>query len=122
MYYDKARQSKTWPKLKLQNVIAFLDIEQAIHLVLDKQTMAVPVEVVGNDVLDGAGEDVAVVRESDGEQRIVVENVLQRVLSPFELSLEGLDLRLEANDFLLMFKEGEVFAFTYFFHCGRGAV
>ena len=61
-------------------------------------------------------------RESGGEQRTVIENVLQRVLSPFELSLEGLDLCPEAKDFLLMFKEGEVFAFTYFFHCGRGAV
>ena len=122
MYYDKARQSKTWLKLKLQNVVVFLDIEQAIHLVLDRQTMAVPVEVVGDDVLDGAGEDMAVVRESDGEQQTVVENVLQQVLSSFELSLEGLDLRPEAEDFLLMFKEGEVFAFTYFFHCGRGAV
>ena len=78
--------------------------------------MAVPVEVVGDDVLDGADEDVAVVRESGGEQRTVVENVLRRVLGPFELSLEGLDLRPEAKDFLLMFKEGEVFAFTYFFY------
>ena len=84
--------------------------------------MAVPVEVVGDDVLNGAGEDVAVVRESGGEQRTVIENVLRRVLGPFELSLEGLDLRPEAKDFLLMFKEGEVFAFTYFFHCGRGAM
>ena len=84
--------------------------------------MAVLVEAVGDDVLDDAGEYVAVVRESGGEQRTVVENVLQRVLSPFELSLEGLDLRLKANDFLLMFKEGEVFAFTYFFHCGRGTM
>ena len=84
--------------------------------------MAVPVEAVGDDVLDGVGEYVAVVRESGGEQRTIVENVLQRVLSLFKLSLEGLDLRLEAKDFLLMFKEGEVFAFTYFFHCGRGTM
>ena len=95
--------------------------------------MAVPAEaasdveavhglVPGDDVLDGAGQDVAVVRESGGERRTVVENVLRRVFGPFELSLEGLDLRPEAEDFLLVFREGEVFAFAYFFHCGGWAV
>ena len=84
--------------------------------------MEVPAEAASDDVLDGAGKDVAVVRESSGERRTVIENVPRRVFGLFELSLEGLDLRLEAEDFLLVFREWEVFAFTYFFHCGGGAV
>nr|POF06698.1 hypothetical protein CFP56_47071 [Quercus suber] len=63
--------------------------------------------VLGDDVLDGAGEDVAIVRESGGKRRTIVENVLRRVFGPVELSLEGLDLRPEAEDFLLMFREGK---------------
>ena len=80
--------------------------------------MAVPAEaasdmeavhglVPGDDVLDGAGEDVAVVRESGGERRTVVENVLRRVFGLVELSLEGLNLRPEAEDFLFVFREGK---------------
>ena len=84
--------------------------------------MVVPAEAASDDVLDGAGEGVAVVKEFNGEQRTVIENILQRVFGPFKLSLEGLDLHPEAEDFLLVFREGEVFAFTYFFHCGGGAV
>ncbi|KAF3943494.1 hypothetical protein CMV_029956 [Castanea mollissima] len=119
MYYSKARQSKTWLELELQNVVVFLDIELTIDLVLNWQAMAVPAEavsdveavhglVLGDDVLDGAGEDVAVVREFGDERRTIVESVLRRVFGPFEVSLEGLDLRLEAEDFLLVFREGEV--------------
>nr|POE82187.1 hypothetical protein CFP56_62945 [Quercus suber] len=80
--------------------------------------MAVPAEaasdveavhglVPGDDVLDGAGEDVAVVRESCGERQTVVENVLRRVFGPAELSLKGLDLCPEAEDFLLVIREGK---------------
>ena len=84
--------------------------------------MEVPAEAASDDVLDGVGKDVAVVKEFNGEQRTVIENMLRRVFGPFELSLEGLDLHPEAEDFLLVFREGEVFAFTYFFHCGGGTV
>ena len=84
--------------------------------------MVVPAEAAGDDVLDGADEDVAVVREFSGEWWTVIENILRQVFGPFKLSLEGLDLCPEAEDFLLVFREGEVFAFTYFFHCGGGTV
>nr|POE69393.1 hypothetical protein CFP56_08646 [Quercus suber] len=63
--------------------------------------------VPGDDFLDGAGGDVVVVRESGGERRTVVENILRRVFGPVKLNLEGLDLRLEAEDFLLVFREGK---------------
>ena len=122
MYYGKVRQSKTWPELELQNVAAFLDIESAIDLFLNWQAMAIPAEAAGDGVLDSAGKDVAVVRESGGKRQPIVENILRQVFGPFELSLEGLDLHPEAKDFLLVFREGEVFAFTYFFHYGGGAV
>ena len=84
--------------------------------------MVVPADAMSDDVLDGAGEDVAVVEEYNGERQTVIENILRQVFGPFELSLEGLDLCPKAEDFLLVFREGKVFAFTYFFHCGRSAV
>lgn len=87
-------------------MISPLDIELLIDLVLDGEAVTVPAEsardvvtghglVPRHDVLDGAGEDVAVVRETGGERRAVVEDVLGEVLSSFELCLEGIDLSPE---------------------------
>lgn len=81
--------------------------------------MAVPAEaprhvvaahglVPGHDVLDGAGEDVAVVREPRGEGRAVVEDVLGEVLGALELGVEGLDVGPELEDPLLLAGEREV--------------
>ena len=72
--------------------------------------------VPGDDVLDGAGEDVAVVRESGGERRPVVEDVLGHVFCELELCLERLDFIPKIEGLLLVFREGEVFPFTYFLH------
>lgn len=75
--------------------------------------MAVPAEstrdvvaghglVPRHDVLDGTGEDVAVVRETGGERRPVVEDVLGEVLGSLELSLEGIDLSPEREYILFL--------------------
>jgi hypothetical protein len=60
--------------------------ELLVDLVLDGQAVTVPAEapqhvpalhgpVAGHDVFDGAGDDVAVVRQSGRKRRTVVENV-----------------------------------------------
>eukprot|EP00966_Prymnesium_polylepis_P237473 5492223-Prymnesium_polylepis.2 len=68
----------------LEHIVASLDVERLVDLKLDRQPVAVPpeaaldvvarlVSVAADDVLDGAGEDVAVVRQTRGERRAVVE-------------------------------------------------
>jgi hypothetical protein len=114
---------------QVQDVLALLDVEAAVDLVLDGQTVAVPAEaasdviavhrlVAGDNVLYGAGEDVAVVREPRGEGRPVIEDVLRLVLGALQLGLEGLYLRPQLEDLLLVFGEGEVLPFAHFVHGG----
>ena len=71
----------------LQHLIAVRDVELLVDLVLDGEAVAVPPRaaldvvpglagVARHDVLDGPGEDVAVVGQTGGERRAVVEGVL----------------------------------------------
>ncbi len=112
---------------QLQHIFALLETETTVDLVLDREAMAVPAESASdvvafhglessNDVLDCTGEDVAVVRESSGERRPVVEDVLGHVFCELELCLERLDFIPKIEGLLLVFWEGEVFPFTYFLH------
>lgn len=89
--------------------------------------MAVPAEAAGDvvaghgveagdDVLDSAGEDVAVVREAGGEGRAVVEDVFGLILGAEKLSLEGLDVGPEGEDGFFLLWEGEVLALADFLH------
>lgn len=92
--------------------------------------MAVPAEaagdvvavhglVAGDDILDGAGENVSVVRESGGERRAVVEDVFWEVLRALQLRLEGLDGGPESEDLLLLPGEREVLPLADIFHGER---
>lgn len=112
----------------LQDVVAAGDAELAVDLVLNREAVAVPAEAAGDvvaghgveagdDVLDGAGEDVAVVRETGGEGRAVVEDVFGLILGAGELGLEGLDVGPEGEDGFLLLWEGEVLALAHFLHC-----
>ena len=49
--------------------------------------------VPANDVLDGSGCDVSVVRSSCGERRPIVESVRRKVFGLLQLQLESVDLR-----------------------------
>ena len=59
-------------------------------------------------------------REPRGERRPVIENVLGLVLGALQLGLEGLYLRPQLEDRLLVFGEGEVLPFAHFIHGGSG--
>mmetsp|Transcript_11877 Transcript_11877/g.27864 ORF Transcript_11877/g.27864 Transcript_11877/m.27864 type:complete len:246 (-) Transcript_11877:141-878(-) len=76
-----------------QHLIAVRDVELLVDLVLDGEAVAVPPRaaldvvpglagVASHDVLDGPGEDVAVVGQAGGEWRTIVEGVL--LVAPFE--------------------------------------
>lgn len=116
---------------QFQYFLTLLNVEAAVDLVLDGQAVAVPAEaasnviavhglVAGYNVLYGAGEDVAVVREPRGERRTVIEDVLGLVLGALQLGLECLYLRPQLEDLLLVFGEGEILPFAYFVHGGSG--
>jgi hypothetical protein len=83
---------------------------------LDGQAVAVPAEaalhemsahglVARGDVLDGAGEQMAVVRQAGGEGGAVVEDVFLGVLVVFDGLLERAVLRPETEDVLLHLRE-----------------
>lgn len=74
-----------------------------------------------DDILNGSGQDMAVVREAGGEGRTVVENVLGHVLGESQLSLEGFDFGPVLENLLLLLGEGEVLALAHLFHGGREA-
>ena len=59
------------------------------------------------DVLDRAGEDVAVVRAARGERWAVVERVLRLALGLAQLVLEGVDFLPELHGLLLALGEGD---------------
>lgn len=65
--------------------------------------MTVPAEAAGDvvaphglmardNILDGPGEDVAVVGKAGGKRGPVIENVVRLTLSELELRVEGVDL------------------------------
>ena len=70
-----------------EHIVPSLDLELLVYLVLDMEAMVVPVEEAGgvvvghglesrDDALDGSGQDMVVVRETGGEGRAIIENVL----------------------------------------------
>lgn len=59
-------------------------------------------------------------REPRGKRRPVIENVLGLVLGALQLGLEGIYLRPQLEDLLLVFGEGEVLPFAHFIHVGSG--
>ena len=79
------------------------DAQLLVDLVLDGQAVRVPAEaaldvealhgpVSGDDVLDGGGEQVAVMGEAGREGRAIVESVEGVSLGQLDLRLKGLDL------------------------------
>uniref|UniRef100_A0A8R7QJW8 Uncharacterized protein n=1 Tax=Triticum urartu TaxID=4572 RepID=A0A8R7QJW8_TRIUA len=103
----------------VEHILPGLDLEELVDLVLDREAVAVPAEaardvaaphrlVPGDHVLDGAREDVAVVREPCGEGGAVVEDELLAALRATELLVEGVELGPEAEHALLLRREGEV--------------
>ena len=76
------------------------DRELTLYFEFGGQTVGVPAEttldliaahgpVAGNDVLDVAGQQVPVVRETVRERRSVVEDVLRRMVAKFDAGPEG---------------------------------
>lgn len=61
--------------------------------------------VTRDNVLDGAGQDVAIVREASGEGRTVVKDVFWHGFGPFQLSLESFDFGPEGEDPLFLLRE-----------------
>ena len=55
--------------------------------------------------LDGTGGDMAVVRQSRGERRTIVEGKLWSALRHLKLLLEGIDLSPVGKYFLFLFRE-----------------
>lgn len=87
----------------LVDVLGAGDVEFLVNLVLDGKTVAIPAEssgdvvaglggVTGDDILDGTGEDMAVVGKTGGEWGTIVEGVLGLALGELQGGLEGLDL------------------------------
>lgn len=115
-----------------EDVVAGADAELGVDLELDGKAVAVPAEaagdvvaghglVAGDDVLDGAGEDVAVVGEAGGEGGPVVEDVLGHGLGALQLGLEGGNLLPPLEDALLLAREGEVLPLADVVHGGGQA-
>lgn len=115
----------------VKHVLPGFDIVGGVDLVLDGQPVAVPTEAAGDvvathglvardDILDGPGEDVAVVRQPRRERRPIVEDVLGLPLSKLELRLEGVDLGPEGKDLLLLLWEGEILSFLDVVHGESG--
>ena len=55
--------------------------------------------------LDGTGGDMAVVRQSRGERRTIVEGELWSTLRHLKLLLEGIDLSPVGKNFFFLFRE-----------------
>lgn len=75
--------------------------------------------VAGDYVLDGTGEDVAIVREPRCEGRPVIEDVLGLVLGALQLGFECLGLPPQLKDLLLVVWKGEILPFANFVHGGN---
>ena len=58
-----------------------------------------------NDVLDGSGQDVAIMGQAGGERRTVVESELWSVLALLEGGLERVQLGPQLQDFLFLSRE-----------------
>jgi hypothetical protein len=124
-----------------QDVAPRLELQLLFHLVLDGQAVAVPAEapfdaetahgaVARHDVLDGAGQEMAVVRQAGRERRPVVEHELGRSGTQIDRALErvvafpdGVDLGFECGEIDLVRSLAECHAFPLGFasRCGDGS-
>eukprot|EP00760_Papus_ankaliazontas_P021320 PhM_4_TR18673/c0_g1_i1/m.71141 len=97
---------------ELFDLHAGLDAELLLDLKLNREAVAVPAEatlnvmtllvgVAAHNVLDRAGEDVAVMGRAGGERRTVVEGVAGSPLALLERRLEGVDLLPVCEDLVL---------------------
>ncbi len=93
-----------------------LDAQLLVDLELDGQAVAVPAEaahdvvashvgIPSDGVLDGTGEQMAVVGQTSSERRSIVEGVLGQALRLLERSLERIEALPEALDILLHFRK-----------------
>mmetsp|Transcript_25713 Transcript_25713/g.37932 ORF Transcript_25713/g.37932 Transcript_25713/m.37932 type:complete len:323 (-) Transcript_25713:161-1129(-) len=84
------------------HIVAGLDAELLINFVLNGEPVAVPseaarhvvpglVRISGDGVLDGPGQNVAVMRPAGGKRRSVVERVQRPALAEFQRRLECVD-------------------------------
>mmetsp|Transcript_3715 Transcript_3715/g.9272 ORF Transcript_3715/g.9272 Transcript_3715/m.9272 type:complete len:417 (-) Transcript_3715:124-1374(-) len=105
-----------------QDVGAPLELQHLLRLLLHGQAVAVPAEaarhvvarlagVARHNVLDGASQDVAIVRQASGEGRAIVEDVLRLALRPAQLLLESIELSPQLKDLFLLLREAEVLSF-----------
>lgn len=87
-----------------------------VNLKFNGQAVAIPTKASADvmplhscischDILDGTGGDMAVVRQSRGERRTIVEGELWSALRHLELLLEGIDLSPVGKYFLFLFRE-----------------
>jgi len=83
---------------------------------LNRQTMSIPAEaaldmealhgpVSRDDVLDGRGKQVAVVRQAGREWRTIVENIVGPALGQLDLTFKRLNLAPSLDDGLLFLGE-----------------
>jgi len=88
------------------------ETERLLRQRLDRQSVAVPAKaardimaahrlVARNDILDRSGQQMAIMRQSRGERRAVIEDKLLAVLADFERLLEGILLLPELENLFL---------------------
>ena len=103
------------------------EIQLFLHLVLDRQPVAVPAEtaldvlathrlVARHHILDGSGEQVAVVRQPGRERRAVVEDEFIAAAALFERFVKNFRLLPEFEDFALQLREVDLIGNCLKFH------
>lgn len=111
----------------VQHIFPAVYVELLVDLVFDRQAMAIPPEPprhmvaigsleAGDDVLDGTGEDMAIVGEASGEGRPIVEDVLGPALGELQLRVERIYLTPSLQDLLFLLRKVEILPFTDLLH------
>ena len=98
---------------ELLDVALATDLEVLFDFVFDGQAVAIPPEpaadvvathglVAGNDVLDGAGEEMAIVGQPRGEGRPVIKHIFRGAAPLFQRPLENMLGIPKLQDFLFL--------------------
>ena len=98
--------------------ISYRNAELLVDLKLDREAVAIPSEppldvepllvpVAGHNVLDGARQQVTVVRQTRRERRAVVERVPRAAFALLQRRLKGVNLLPELERLLLLLREGD---------------